>query len=117
MRVARNLFMVLIALALVIACASTPKGRYYQNLDMYVFVMDQVKATYKAAPVAEQAQMDRELLPLLKGWSSARKAWKLSLNDATKEQAAMLAWSEARSALLNFGIVTVKQLEEVGEVQ
>lgn len=117
MRLARNLVLVLIALALVVACASTPKGRYYQNLDMYVFVMDQVKTTYEAAPALEQQQMDRELLPLLKTWSTARKAWKLSLNDSTKEQAAMLAWSEAKAALLNFGIVTVKQLEEVGEVK
>lgn len=113
MRFARNLALVLMALALIIACASTPQGRYYENLDMYDFVMTKFRTTYDASPVAEQHQMDKEVLPLLNAWKSARQVWKLSLNDATKEQATMLAWAEAKAALITYGIVTVKELQEV----
>ena len=113
---ARRLFVILtvmiVSLAL-LSCASTPKARYYENLDMYDFVMTKFRTEYEAAPVAEQHQMDREVLPLLNAWKSARLLWKADYNDAGKEQAAMLAWSEAKAALIQFGIVTVKELEEV----
>ena len=113
MRLARNLVLVFMALALIVACASTPQGRYYENLDMYDFVMTKFRATYEASTVAEQQTMDKEVLPLLNAWAKARKVWKLSMNDATKEEATMLAWAEAKAALITYGIVTVKELQEV----
>jgi len=113
MKYARNLLILLALVALVISCASTPKGRYYENLDMYDFVMTKFRTEYEASTVAEQQQMDRQVLPLLNAWKSARLLWKADHNDAGKEQAAMMAWSEARTALITFGIVTVQELEEV----
>lgn len=80
---------------------------------MYDFVMTKFIAEYEASTVTEQHQMDKEVLPLLNAWKSARLLWKASIEDAGKEQAAMLAYAEAKAALIQFGIVTVKELEEV----
>lgn len=113
MKYAKKLLVLIALVALVISCASTPKGRYYENLDMYDFVMTQFKAKYEASTVAEQHQMDAQVLPLLKAWKDARLVWKASMDDATKESAAMLAYTEAKAALIQFGIVTVGQFEEV----
>lgn len=113
MRRAVTVVVLLLALtALVAACASTPKARYYQNLDMYTFVGTEVQKTYAASTPEERAVLDRDLLPLLSAWGNARRAWKLSLTDSTKEQAAMLAWSQVRSALITLGIFAVGDLEK-----
>ena len=113
MRLVKQSLLYLALLVLVLSCASTAKGRYYENLDMYTFVMREFRTQYNTSTVAEQQQMDREVLPLLDAWAKARQAWKLSMNDATKEQAAMLAYSEAKAALITLGIITVQQFEEV----
>ena len=81
---------------------------------MYDFVMTKFKAEYEASTLAEQHQMDRQVLPLLNAWKSAGLLWKADYNDAGKEQAALLAFAEAKAALIQFGIVTVQELEEVG---
>lgn len=112
----RRLSLILLALILTLAlisCASTPKARYYENLDMYDFVMTKFKAEYETSSTAEQHQMDRQVLPLLNAWKSARLIWKADYNDAGKEQATMAAYAEARRALIQFGIVTIQELEEV----
>lgn len=111
MRVARNLLILLALAALIISCATSPKARYYENLDMYDFVMTKFRAEYEASTALEQQTMDRQVLPLLDAWKSARLVWKDSMNDATKERAAMLAWSKARTALITFGIVTVEEVK------
>ena len=111
MRLARRSLLCLALLILAISCASTPKARYYENMDMYDFVMTKVRATYETSTTAEQEEMKRDLLPVLKTWSNANKVWKASLNDASKEQAVMLAWSEAKAALLRFGIVKLEEVE------
>ena len=113
MKYARNLLILLALVALVISCATSPKARYYENLDMYDFVMTKFRTEYEASTAAEQASMDRQVLPLLNTWKTARLLWKASIEDAGKEQAAMLAYAEAKAALIQFGIVTVAELEEV----
>jgi flagellar biosynthesis regulator FlaF len=116
MQLAKRLFVILavmITSLALLSCATTAKGRYYENLDMYDFVMTKFIAEYEASTVTEQHQMDKEVLPLLNAWKSARLLWKASIEDAGKEQAAMLAYAEAKAALIQFGIVTVKELEEV----
>ena len=80
---------------------------------MYDFVMTKFETEYETSTVAEQHQMDREVLPLLNAWKSARLLWKADYNDAGKEQAALLAYGEAKAALIQFGIVTVQELQEV----
>ena len=113
MRMRRLLpLLILVVLALTISsCASTSKGRYYQNLDMYTFVMKEFRTQYAASTAIEQEEMDLDILPLLDAWAKARHVWKLSMNDATKEQAAMAAWSEARTALITYGIVTIEEVQ------
>lgn len=113
MRVARRLVFLAVALALIVACGTTPKARYYQNLDMYNFTMTEVRNTYAVSTEAERAKMDRELLPALNAWSKARLVWKASLNDATKEQAAMMAWAQAKTMLLRFGIIELQALDDL----
>jgi hypothetical protein len=111
MRLARRIGLAVVLLLFVISCAGTPKGRYYENLDMYDFVMTKFRTTYEASPVAEQHQMDREVMPLLQAWSNARDIWADSMNDATRERAVMLAWSQARQALVTYGIVTIEEVQ------
>jgi len=116
MKQVKRLSLILLAVALtliLISCASTPKARYYENLDMYDFVMTKFRTEYEASTEAEQHTMDRQVLPLLNAWKSARLLWKADYNDAGKEQAAMAAYTEARTALITFGIVTIQELEEV----
>lgn len=105
-------FVLLVVVALALAsCASTAKGRYYENLDMYTFVMKQFRATYDASTVMEQEEMDRDVLPLLDAWAKARQVWKDSMTDTNKERAAMLAWSQARQALITYGVVTIEEVQ------
>ena len=108
---AKRMALVLLVLAFAVSCASTPKARYYENLDMYDFVMTQFRTTYDTATVVQQQKMDKEVLPLLKAWKDARLVWKSSMNDATKERAAMLAWSQAKYALLTYGVVTEEEVQ------
>jgi len=78
---------------------------------MYTFVMKEFRTQYDASTVVEQQQMDKDVLPLLDAWAKARQVWKLSMDDASKERAAMLAWSQARVALITYGIVTMEEVQ------
>lgn len=113
MRLKRSILLLAVLVLTIVSCASTPKGRYYENLDMYDFVMTEFRAHYETAPIAEQHQMDKQVLPLLNAWKSARLIWKADYNDAGKEQAAMLAYSQAKAAVIHFGIITVQEFQEV----
>lgn len=78
---------------------------------MYTFVMKEFRVTYDASTVMEQEEMDRDVLPLLDVWAKARLVWKDSMTDANKERAAMLAWSQARQALITYGVVTIEEVQ------
>lgn len=105
------LLVVILALFALSSCASSPKARYYENLDMYTFVMDQFRVSYDASTPEEQAKMDKDVLPLLDKWWDATQAWKAALNDPTKERAAMLAWASAKSILLEFGVIKAEEVQ------
>jgi outer membrane lipoprotein-sorting protein len=105
----KRLILTALALLIVVACATTPKGRYAQSLDSFDAVMDSYRYYFSMADPATQAEWNAKITPVMRQVSFALDQWKLAQYDIAKEQAYVNLYRQAMVLLIQYGIVEVKQ--------
>ena len=105
----KRLILMVLALLMIAACATTPKGKYAQALDNFDAIMDSYRYYFSMADPSTQAKWNAEITPVLRQVSIALDQWKLAQYDIAKEQAYVNLYRQAVSLLIKYGIVEVQQ--------